>query len=113
MLNRSNCAEVIEGIEPAKLQAALEGRTVQQAHRKGKHMWIEFDSGPCLMLHFGEHIIPCSVNYQHVQKHASSFQTSRKADLQMVLIHTMCSCKAAMCMCSDAGAVMYAFAQHA
>ncbi|DBA81023.1 TPA: hypothetical protein ACH3X2_007229 [Trebouxia sp. C0005] len=45
--------QVIEGIEPVKLQAALEGRTVKQAHRKGKHMWIEFDSGPCLMLHFG------------------------------------------------------------
>ncbi|KAL0022080.1 hypothetical protein WJX79_004437 [Trebouxia sp. C0005] len=45
--------KVIEGIEPVKLQAALEGRTVKQAHRKGKHMWIEFDSGPCLMLHFG------------------------------------------------------------
>ncbi|KAL0027583.1 hypothetical protein WJX77_012433 [Trebouxia sp. C0004] len=45
--------KVIEGIEPVKLQAALEDRTVKQAHRKGKHMWIEFDSGPCLMLHFG------------------------------------------------------------
>lgn len=48
-------AEVIVGIEPVKLQAALEGQTVKQAHRKGKHMWIEFDSGPCLMLHFGMH----------------------------------------------------------
>lgn len=45
--------KVIEGIEPVNLQAALEGRVVKQAHRKGKHMWIEFDGGPCLMLHFG------------------------------------------------------------
>lgn len=46
-------AEVIDGIEPAKLQAALQGRTVKAAQRKGKHMWIDFDSGPSLMLHFG------------------------------------------------------------
>lgn len=47
-------AEVIDGIEPAKLQAALQGRTVKAAMRKGKHMWIDFDSGPSLMLHFGK-----------------------------------------------------------
>ncbi|KAL3161192.1 hypothetical protein ABBQ38_009559 [Trebouxia sp. C0009 RCD-2024] len=45
--------KVIEGIEPAKLQAALQGRTVKAAQRKGKHMWIDFDTGPSLMLHFG------------------------------------------------------------
>lgn len=54
---QGSVAEVIEGIEPAKLQAALQGRTVKEAHRKGKHMWLEFDSGPCLMLHFGKHTV--------------------------------------------------------
>lgn len=93
--------EVIEGIEPAKLQAALEGRTVKQAHRNGKHMWIEFDSGPCLMLHFGEHIIPCRLEYQHVHKHASSSQTSRTVAWRLVLVHTTLSCKAARCLCYD------------
>lgn len=47
-------AEVIEGIAPVALQEALQGRTIKQAHRKGKHMWLEFDQGPCLMLHFGK-----------------------------------------------------------
>ena len=54
---QGSVAEVIDGIEPAKLQAALQGRTVKEAHRKGKHMWLEFDSGPCLMLHFGKHTV--------------------------------------------------------
>lgn len=26
--------------------------------RKGKHMWIDFDSGPSLMLHFGRTFLP-------------------------------------------------------
>ena len=55
-------AEVIEGIEPAKLQTALQGQTVKVAQRKGKHMWLDFDAGPSLMLHFGKlSTIPCSL----------------------------------------------------
>lgn len=49
-------AEVIEGIEAAPLQEALLRRTIVKAHQKGKHMWLEFDEGPCLMLHFGKYI---------------------------------------------------------
>lgn len=51
-------AEVIVGVEPAELQATLQGRTVKATARKGKHMWIDFDSGPSLMLHFGRTFLP-------------------------------------------------------
>ena len=48
------CAEVIEGIAPAELQKALQGRTLLEACRKGKQMWLELDGGsPALLLHFG------------------------------------------------------------
>lgn len=47
-------AEVVEGIGFTELEAALRGRKLLKSQRKGKHMWLEFDSGPALMLHFGE-----------------------------------------------------------
>jgi len=47
-------AEVIVGIGNKELEAALKGKKLVGACRKGKHMWLEFDSGPALMLHFGE-----------------------------------------------------------
>ena len=47
-------AEVIENIAPTELQDALQGKTLVEACRKGKHLWLELDSGsPALMLHFG------------------------------------------------------------
>ena len=42
-------AEVIQGITPAELQKALQGRTIKDALRKGKNLWLEFDDGPALM----------------------------------------------------------------
>lgn len=59
---RLGFAEVVVGVEPAQLQAALQGRTVRATARKGKHMWIDFDSGPSLMLHFGRTILPAAAN---------------------------------------------------
>lgn len=45
---------MIEGITPTELQDALQGKKMMEACRKGKHLWLELDSGsPALMLHFG------------------------------------------------------------
>jgi formamidopyrimidine-DNA glycosylase len=46
--------KVIEGIGHKELEQALKGRTLKSAHRKGKHLWLDLDSGPSLMFHFGE-----------------------------------------------------------
>lgn len=46
-------SEVIEGVSPEELQTALLRRSIIDAHRKGKQMWLELDEGPALMLHFG------------------------------------------------------------
>ena len=43
--------------------AAMKGRTLVKAQRKGKHMWLDFDRGPSLMLHFGER----HLSYKHVE----------------------------------------------
>ena len=36
-------------MEPAALAKALQGRTVKDALRKGKNLWLELDEGPALM----------------------------------------------------------------
>ena len=38
---------------PATVSRRLKGRTVTAACRHGKQLWLEFDSGPALLLHFG------------------------------------------------------------
>lgn len=48
-----NDTKVINGIAHEELQRALEGRTVSEACRKGKQLWIKFDKGPSLLLHLG------------------------------------------------------------
>lgn len=46
--------KVIDGIAPRDLEAALKGRTIQEACRKGKQMWLDLGKdSPALMLHFG------------------------------------------------------------
>ncbi len=47
-------AEVIQGIAPKELQEALVGKTVVAVKRLGKHMWLELQDSPALLLHFGE-----------------------------------------------------------
>jgi len=43
-----------EGVTEKQMVAALTGRTVTAAKRRGKHLWLELDgNGPCLLLHFG------------------------------------------------------------
>jgi formamidopyrimidine-DNA glycosylase len=44
---------VVEGVTPARLVATLRGRRVRAAHRHGKHLWLELDRGPALLMHFG------------------------------------------------------------
>jgi formamidopyrimidine-DNA glycosylase len=38
---------------PGEIAAALEGTTLTAAHRRGKAMWVETDTGPVLGLHLG------------------------------------------------------------
>jgi formamidopyrimidine-DNA glycosylase len=44
---------VFEGVTPARVAATLRGRRVRAAHRHGKHLWLEVDRGPSLLMHFG------------------------------------------------------------
>jgi formamidopyrimidine-DNA glycosylase len=44
---------VIEGVTPTRLVATLRGRRVRAAHRHGKHLWLELDRRPWLLMHFG------------------------------------------------------------
>lgn len=46
--------KVINGIAPRDLEAALRGRQIVGACRKGKQLWLDMgQSSPALMLHFG------------------------------------------------------------
>ncbi|HXG02047.1 MAG TPA: DNA-formamidopyrimidine glycosylase family protein [Candidatus Binatia bacterium] len=50
------CAQdpiVFEGVTPARFAAALRGRRVLGARRKGKHVWLELDRRPWPLFHFG------------------------------------------------------------
>ncbi len=50
--------EVIDGIAPRDLEEALEGRTIAEACRKGKQLWLDLgQDSPALMLHFGEDLL--------------------------------------------------------
>jgi formamidopyrimidine-DNA glycosylase len=44
---------VFDGVTPARVGAALRGRRVRAAHRHGKHLWLELDRRPWLLMHFG------------------------------------------------------------
>ena len=44
---------VFEGVSAARLRAALLGRCVRAARRHGKHLWLELDRRPVLLMHFG------------------------------------------------------------
>jgi formamidopyrimidine-DNA glycosylase len=44
---------VFEGVSAARLRAALLGRRVRAARRHGKHLWLELDRRPVLLMHFG------------------------------------------------------------
>jgi formamidopyrimidine-DNA glycosylase len=44
---------VYEGVTPRRFGAALRGRRVMAARRKGKHLWLELDRRPWPTFHFG------------------------------------------------------------
>jgi formamidopyrimidine-DNA glycosylase len=44
---------VYAGVAPRRLAAALRGRRVRRAGRKGKHLWLELDRRPWPVFHFG------------------------------------------------------------
>lgn len=46
-------SKVIDGVSPKDFEAALVGKTIVAAHRKGKNMWIELDSPPFPSFQFG------------------------------------------------------------
>lgn len=55
-VRRTRCADdriVYADQSPATVSRRLRGRTVTAACRHGKQLWLEFDRGPALLLHFG------------------------------------------------------------
>ena len=55
-VQRARCATdriVFCDQSPATVSRRLKGRTVTAACRHGKQLWLEFDQGPALLLHFG------------------------------------------------------------
>ncbi|TVU06658.1 hypothetical protein EJB05_49882 [Eragrostis curvula] len=46
-------AKVMDGVAPARLEAALVGRTIAAARRKGKNLWLALDSPPHPTFQFG------------------------------------------------------------
>jgi hypothetical protein len=52
------CAEIFEGSSPQQLVAALQGRRLLAAGRKGKNLWLTLEGqGPMPLMHFGEHCL--------------------------------------------------------
>ncbi|WOK98288.1 formamidopyrimidine-DNA glycosylase-like isoform X1 [Canna indica] len=49
----ANDSKVVEGVTPAELEAALTGKTIIAAHRKGKSLWLRLDSPPFPTFQFG------------------------------------------------------------
>ena len=46
-------SKVIDGVSRTDFEAALLGKTIVAAHRKGKNMWLELDSPPFPSFQFG------------------------------------------------------------
>ena len=44
---------VLGGVSAGELRRGLEGRKFESTRRHGKHLFVELDDGPWLMLHFG------------------------------------------------------------
>ncbi|GLT57313.1 hypothetical protein SLA2020_302930 [Shorea laevis] len=49
----ANDTKVIDGISPSDFEAALLGKTVISAQRKGKNLWLQLDSPPFPSFQFG------------------------------------------------------------
>jgi formamidopyrimidine-DNA glycosylase len=44
---------VYDGVAPSRFAAALSGRRILAVRRRGKHLWMELDSRPWPLFHFG------------------------------------------------------------
>ena len=73
-------AEVINDVTPRQLEAALVGRRIVIAKRRGKQLWMDLDTGPSLLLHFGmtgEQAAPAVLNTpHHPARHRILFATA-------------------------------------
>ncbi|XP_042951221.1 formamidopyrimidine-DNA glycosylase isoform X2 [Carya illinoinensis] len=49
----ANDPKVVDGVTPSDFEAALLGKTVIAAHRKGKNLWLQLDSPPFPSFQFG------------------------------------------------------------
>jgi formamidopyrimidine-DNA glycosylase len=49
----ANDTKVIDGVLPSDLEAALLGKTIISARRKGKNLWLQLDSPPFPSFQFG------------------------------------------------------------
>ncbi|KAJ0989508.1 hypothetical protein J5N97_007864 [Dioscorea zingiberensis] len=46
-------SKVIDGVSPSVFESSLTGKTILAAHRKGKNLWLQFDSPPFPCFQFG------------------------------------------------------------
>ncbi|XP_038717930.1 formamidopyrimidine-DNA glycosylase isoform X3 [Tripterygium wilfordii] len=46
-------SKVIDGVSPSDFEAAILGKTIVSAHRKGKNLWLQLDSPPFPSFQFG------------------------------------------------------------
>lgn len=53
----ANDSKVIEGVSASDFEAALVGKTIVAAYRKGKNLWLQLDSPPFPSFQFGTLII--------------------------------------------------------
>jgi formamidopyrimidine-DNA glycosylase len=49
----ANDSKVIDEVSPSDFEAALLGKTVISAHRKGRNLWLQLDSPPFPSFQFG------------------------------------------------------------
>jgi formamidopyrimidine-DNA glycosylase len=46
--------KILGGVSASGLKRGLEGRKFESTRRHGKHLFVELDKGPWLLLHFGK-----------------------------------------------------------
>ena len=46
--------KILGGVTAGTLKRRLEGRKFESTRRHGKHLFVELDEGPWLLLHFGK-----------------------------------------------------------
>ncbi|MQL85573.1 hypothetical protein Taro_018083 [Colocasia esculenta] len=67
--------KVIEGVTPADFEAALVGKAVLQALRKGKNLWLRLDSPPFPSFQFGRQWAPMRSGPPSIPRSSSKYIT--------------------------------------